>query len=110
MRAMILRIAKAVVAVGAIAGIVLMTGCSDSPKPAEAKAEVKKAPEIPTGPIPALTAYYAIYKVAHNWAPDMQTASLTGSDAGGVKGSEGKYPMWTAVFVSPSKQMAQTYI
>jgi hypothetical protein len=96
----------------AMAGIILLAGCSGGTSPTEeAKSEaVKKGPVIPTGPITALTAYYEIYKVARNWSPDAQTASLTGSDAAGVKGAEGKYPMWTAVFVSPSKQMAQTYI
>jgi hypothetical protein len=93
-----------------LAGVALLTGCSEAPKPEEAKAEVKKTPAIPTGPIPALTAYYEMYKVARGWSTDLEAASLTGSDAGGVKGGEGKYPMWTAVFVSPSKQMAQTYV
>jgi hypothetical protein len=90
------------------AGLLLLVGCSSDPAPKE-ETKVKKGPVIPTGPISALTAYYEIYKIARNWAPDIETASLIGSDAGGVKGVEGRYPMWTAVFVSSSKQMAQSY-
>ncbi|MDP9172125.1 MAG: hypothetical protein M3N54_16020 [Acidobacteriota bacterium] len=92
------------------AGSLLLGGCSSDPAPAASKTPaVRKGPVIPTGPITALTAYYEMYKVARNWAPDVQTASLTGSDAGDVKGAEGKFPKWTAIFVSPSKQMSQTY-
>ena len=71
--------------------------------------EKKKGPVIPTGPITAMTAYYEMYKVARNDAPDIQTASLTGNDVEGTKSEEGKYPMWTAVFVSASKGQAYTY-
>ncbi|HVW84394.1 MAG TPA: hypothetical protein VHB50_06920, partial [Bryobacteraceae bacterium] len=85
-----------------IATILLLNGCTESPKPAEAKTELPKKPAVPTGPIPALTAYYEVYRVARQIAPDIQTASITGEEVGDVKCSEGKYPEWKIVFVSPS--------
>lgn len=106
MRRHVMRI---ILSLAIVAGSVVLNGCSSEPATTETKAVVKKGPVIPTGSILALTAYYEMYKIARTWAPDVQTASLTGSDAGGVKGAEGKYPMWTAVFVSASKQMAATY-
>jgi hypothetical protein len=93
----------------AMAGILLLTGCGDEPKPVETKVEKKKVSSIPTGPITGLTAYYEMYKVARSQAPDIQTASLTGNDVEGTKSEEGKFPMWTAVFVSASTQAAITY-
>jgi hypothetical protein len=50
-----------------------------------------------------------MYKVARTLAPDLQTASLTGNDVEGVKSEEGKYAMWTAVFVSASMKQATTF-
>ena len=91
-----------------IASLLLLSGCSDSPPPAETKVE-KKKPSRPTGPITGLTAYYEMYKVARQIAPDIQTASLTGNDVEGVKSEEGKYAMWTAVFVSASLKQATTF-
>jgi hypothetical protein len=92
----------------AIAGLLLLSGCSDAAPPAETKVE-KKKPAMPTGPITGLTAFYEMYKVARQIAPDMQTASLTGNDVEGVKSEEGKYAMWTAVFVSASLKQAITF-
>jgi hypothetical protein len=92
----------------AIAGLLLLSGCSEAPPPAETKVE-KKKPSMPTGPITGLTAYYEMYKVARQIAPDIQTASLTGNDVAGVKSEDGKYAMWTAVFVSASLKQATTF-
>jgi hypothetical protein len=90
-------------------GLLLLSGCSPSAPPAETKVEKKKRPEMPTGPVTGLTAYYEMYKVARQLAPDIQTASLTGNDIDGVKSEEGKYAMWTAVFVSASLKQAATF-
>ncbi|HXJ38364.1 MAG TPA: hypothetical protein VNH18_03740 [Bryobacteraceae bacterium] len=93
----------------ALAGLLLLAGCGDDPKPVETKKEVKKA-TVPEGPIPALTAYYDVYKVARTLAPDLQTASITGKEVEGSKSAEGKYFQWSIVFVSASKQMAYTFL
>jgi hypothetical protein len=101
---------KALVSASALAGILLLAGCSDSTPPPEAKTEAPKKPTVPTGPITALTAYYELYKIARQIAPDLQTASITGNDVEGVKSEEGKYAQWTVVFVSASKRQATTFI
>ena len=99
---------RAFVSGAAVAGLLVLAGCGDDPKPVE-KVEKKKGPVIPTGPITALTAFAEMYKVARGEAPDTQVASLTGDDVEGSKTEEGKYVQWTGVFVSASKQSATTY-
>jgi hypothetical protein len=94
----------------ALAGILIVTGCSDAPAPTEVKTEAPKKPATPTGPITALTAYYETYKIARQIAPDIQAASITGNEVDGVKSDQGKYAQWTIVFVSASKQQATTFI
>lgn len=92
----------------ALAIVVLLTGCVEQPQPAEAK--MPKKPAIPEGAIPALTAYYEIYKSARTLAPDLQTASISANEVEGVKSENGKYAQWTVVFVSPSKMQAYTFV
>lgn len=93
-----------------LAAITILTGCGDQTQKAVAKSDVPKKPSIPEGAIPALTAYYEIYKAARTLAPDLQTASLTGNEVDGVKSEGGKYGQWTVVFVSASKQTAYTFL
>jgi hypothetical protein len=93
----------------ALAGILILAGCSDAPAPI-AKTEAPKKPAIPEGAITALTAYYDTYKVARQIAPDLQTANITGNEVDGVKSDKGKYAQWTIVFVSASKQQAITFV
>src|SRR3954468_1873182 len=92
-----------------LAGMLLLIGCSDAAKKAETKAEVKKAPDIPTGPLPAFTAYYKMYELAHKWSPDIQTASLIAVDPESARSEDGKFPTWRAVFTSAAKRQALTY-
>jgi hypothetical protein len=92
------------------AAVLLLTGCSDAPAPTVAKTEAPKKPAVPTGPISALTAYYDVYKVARQIAPDLQTASITGNEVAGVTSADGKYAQWTIVFVSASKRQATTFV
>jgi hypothetical protein len=92
------------------AAVLSLTGCSSAPPPTEAKTETPKKPAVPSGPITALTAYYDVYKVARQIAPDLLTASITGNEVPGVASGEGKYAQWTIVFVSPSKRQATTFI
>lgn len=92
-----------------LAGLLLLAGCGDEPKPVEAKKEMKK-PAVPEGPIPALTSYYDVYKVVRNMAPDLQTASITGQEVEGQKSANGKYYQWKIIFVSASKKQAYTFL
>jgi hypothetical protein len=94
----------------ALASIVILAGCGDSTIPEAAKTDTPKKPAIPEGAIPALTAYYEIYKAARTLAPDLETASITANEVEGVKSEDGKYAQWTTVFVSPSKRQAYTFL
>lgn len=96
------------VAATALAAVLLMSSCSETPatteaKVAEAKVEVK--PEAVAGQ----SAFYQMYKPARQWATDLMPLTLAGNDVEGVKSENGKYPMWTAVFVSPSLRQARTF-
>ena len=104
--------ARVRVTAGAVAvlSVVLLGSCGEQPPPAEAKSALPKKPAIPEGAIPALTAYYEIYKSARTLAPDLQTASIVGNEVEGVKSGEGKYGQWTVVFVSASKMQAYTFV
>ena len=50
-----------------------------------------------------------MYTPAHAWAPDLVPISLKNGDVTGVKNSEGKAGVWTAVFGSPALRSARTY-
>ena len=101
---------KAIVFAATLAGVLLLAGCSDSTPVPEVKTDAPKKPVVPTGPITAMTAYYEVYKIARQIAPDIQTASITGNEVEGVKSEEGKYAQWTVVFVSASMRKATTFV
>ena len=102
---------KLLLAATAAAAVVAMTACSEAPTPTEKKAEVeaKKEPPKPAEPVAAQTAFYEMYKPARTWATDLLVLSLTGSEVPSMKGADGKFPVWTAVFVSPSRREARTF-
>ena len=51
-----------------------------------------------------------MYTPAHAWAADLVPISLKSGEVAGVKNADGKAGVWTAVFGSPSKRSARTYI
>jgi len=97
----------------AVAAALALTACSGSPKPeaSETKAEVAKKTEPPKPPEPvaAQTAFYEMYKPARSWATDLLPLSLASKELASLKSEGGKYAMWTAVFVSPSRREARTF-
>ena len=96
----------------AVAAVVAMTACSEAPTPTEVKkaeVEAKQEPAKPAGPVAAQTAFYEMYKPARTWAADLLALSLLGNEVPGMKSEDGKFPMWTAVFVSPSRREARTF-
>ncbi|HEY3826363.1 MAG TPA: hypothetical protein VGL82_17480 [Bryobacteraceae bacterium] len=99
-------------AVAAVA-LLSLTACSSEPaKTTEAKTDTdttKKAPAGPPEPVLAKTAFYEMYTPAHAWAADILPLSLKSGEVEGVKNSEGKAGVWTAVFGSVSMHMARTY-
>ena len=62
------------------------------------------------GPVDAQTAFYEMYKPARTWAPDLQPLSLIAGEVKGIENSGGRAGMWTAVFVSPSRHEARTFV
>jgi len=104
---------KLLIAAAAVAAVVAMTACSQAPTPTETKTkaevEAKKEPAKPAEPVAAQTAFYEMYKPARTWAPDLLVLSLLGNEVPSVKSEAGKFPMWTAVFVSPSRREARTF-
>jgi hypothetical protein len=93
----------------AVAGL---TACSSEPaKTTEVKTdtEAAKKPAGPPQPVTGKTAFYEMYTPAHAWAPDLVPISLKNGDVTGVKNSEGKAGVWTAVFGSPALHSARTY-
>lgn len=89
------------------AAFLTLVACSDAPAPEAKKTEepAKKKEEIPTGPLSAKTALGYMSKAARDWAPDYQIASVLPGDEPGDKG---KYPIWTANFVSAARKEAIT--
>ena len=96
-----------------VAAVLALTACSSEPaKAPEAKTETeaaKKAPAGPPEPVLAKAAFYEMYTPAHAWAADMVPISLKSGEVAGVKNSQGKAGLWTAVFGSPSQHLARTY-
>lgn len=95
-------------AVTALAALLALTACSEAPKTETKTAEAPKEPAAPTEPVLAKTAFYELYRPARTWATDAEILSLTSGDIEGFKIAEGKAPLWTIVFVSPSRNAART--
>ena len=103
---------KLLIAAAAAAAVVAMTACSEAPTPTEiqkAQVETKQEPAKPPEPVTAQTAFYEMYKPARTWAPDLLALSLISNEVPSMKSADGKFPMWTAVFVSPSLREARTF-
>ncbi len=92
----------------ALSAILLMTSCSETPSTTANKVEEPKK-EVPAEPIAGQSAFYQMYKPARTWATDLMPLTLAASDIEGIKSANGKFPMWTAVFVSPSLHQARTF-
>ena len=90
-----------------------LAACSSEPaKTTEVKTDTeaaKKAPAGPPEPVLAKTAFYEMYTPAHAWAADLLPLTLKSGEVTGVKNSDGKAGLWTAVFASPSLHQARTY-
>ena len=92
----------------AFAAVLMMTACSSEAPKTETKATEAAKPAVPTEPVLAKAAFYEMYYPAHSWASDLLVLSLTSNDVKGYKIEDGKAAMWTAVFVSPSRNEART--
>ncbi len=96
-----------------LAAALLLTACSQSPRPAESKKTEAPAKVESPGPPEAVagrTAFYEMYKPARAWASDLLPLTLASGEIPGIKNEDGKAAMWTAVFVSPSRREARTFV
>jgi len=103
---------KLLIAATAVAAVLALTACSEAPTPSEIKkagVETKAEPPKPPEPVAAQTAFYEMYKPARTWAPDLLALSLISNEVPSMKSEAGKFPMWTAVFVSPGRREARTF-
>jgi hypothetical protein len=95
-------------AAAAFASLLVLSSCSETPATTEAKVAETKVVVKPEA-VAGQSAFYQMYKPAREWATDLMPLTLAGNDVEGIKSENGKYPMWTAVFVSPSKREARTF-
>jgi hypothetical protein len=88
--------------------LLFLNSCSETPATTEAKVAETKVVVKPEA-VARQSAFYQMYKPAREWATDLMPLTLAGNDVEGIKSENGKFPMWTAVFVSPSKREARTF-
>src|SRR5262249_57220638 len=60
-------------------------------------------------PVCARVAFFEMYKPARLWAKDVLVLSLGSNEVPGIRSEAGKFGMWTAVFVAPSRRSARTF-
>ncbi len=98
-------------AFAAAAAALALTACSQAPKPEATKTEEpKKEAAAPAAPVPAKTAFAAIYaSAARNWTTDLVALSLVSDEMPGFKNEGGKAAVWKAVLASPSQRLARTF-
>jgi len=91
--------------------VLVLAGCSSTTTSAtDAKTDTdKKEAATPAEPVLAKTAFWEMYSPARQWAKDVEVLTLTSDSLPGFKVENGKAPLWTAVFVSPSLMRTRTY-
>lgn len=94
------------------AAALLLVSCSNGPETTAAKIQTAEAATKPVGPpqpVPAMTAFWEMYKPAYQWSKDMLPLSLSANKVEGYRNHDGMAYLWTAVFVSPGRNEARTY-
>ena len=82
-----------------------LAACSGTPPATEKKAEPVKPPE----PVTGQSAFYKMYGVARNWAPDVQALQLRSLPLQEVRSEAGKAGAWEATFVTLSRGRSRVY-
>ena len=83
-----------------------LTGCSESAPPAKKAEAVKK----PIEPVSGQSGLFQMFQVARPCAPDAMILTLENGDIPEAKAQPGKYGVWRATFVSPSKKVKRDYV
>lgn len=84
--------------------LLLLSGCSDTPKTA-----VKKEPEKPDPPLTGRQAFQKMYPSARGWAVDAEPLQVQSYNLPQVKSADGKAGAWQATFVSPAQSKSRVY-
>ena len=91
----------------------LLAACSEAPTAvtpaAKSEAVEKKEPPGPPMPVTAKTAFFEMYKPVRAWAADFMLLSLASNEVPSLPSADGKFGMWTGIFVSPSRSEAHTF-
>ncbi len=97
-------------AVSALTLTVFFLGCSQSTPPAASSAST---PAASTAAAPTVVAakdpFWAMYKSAHEWAPDVVAIRVSERELTGYKNRAGKAGLWEAAFASPSLHQVRLY-
>ena len=94
-----------------LTAMIVLAACSEAPKTTvpETKAKAETEPPAPAGPVSAKTAFFEMFKPARAWATDFLLLSMSSNEVPGMQSEGGKFAMWTAVLVSPSRREARTF-
>lgn len=84
--------------------LLLLSACSDNPKPV-----ATKEPEKPAEPLTGRQAFQKMYPSARGWAVDAEPLQLQSYNLAEVKSGGGKAGAWQTTFVSPSQSRSRVY-
>ena len=87
----------------------LLAGCSSSSQPASPAVQTPAQPAPTPQVVTAKTAFWPMYKEAHNWANDVVVVRLTARPVPGFQNQDGKAALWEAVFASPGLKTYRTF-
>ncbi|MDR3701961.1 MAG: hypothetical protein P4L56_20090 [Candidatus Sulfopaludibacter sp.] len=87
-----------------LAGLLLLTACSEQPATTQ-----KKEPEKPPEPVTGLSALYKMYQVARTWDPRADVLKMESMHSPDIPETPGKAGIWGATFVSPTQGRSHSY-
>src|ERR1700730_17345824 len=94
---------RKLISLSALALMLLLTGCSETPNPA-----AKKEPEKPPDPATGQSALYKMYQVARSMGTDVLPLKMTSMILEEVPNvPRGKAAAWEATFVSASHNLSR---
>jgi hypothetical protein len=88
--------------------VLTWTACSENPNAAMPETKTQEG-SAPAQPVTGKTAFWEMYKSAHNWAKDKVPLSLEAKDVPGYKNEGGKAAQWVSSFGSPGMHQAVTF-
>src|SRR5690348_619246 len=93
-----------------VAAVVLIAPISPPAAAAEKKQSSQAQKAAQPEPVCARAAFFEMYKPARLWAKDVLVLSLGSNEVPGIRSEAGKFGMWTAIFVSPSRRIGRAHV